>query len=84
MRAYRPTGGMASPADLERLAARRMAIELAARGIPTPTGAPWHAQTVIRAMRRADAALRGTSRPPVPELLSTPLRGGPVESSESG
>jgi len=37
--------------------ARRIASELATRGISTPSGSPWHAQTVIRAMRRADTAV---------------------------
>jgi DNA invertase Pin-like site-specific DNA recombinase len=35
------------------LSARRMAAELTARGILTPTGARWHAQTVIRVLDRA-------------------------------
>jgi DNA invertase Pin-like site-specific DNA recombinase len=34
------------------LSARQMAIELMARGVPTPSGARWHAQTVIRALDR--------------------------------
>lgn len=34
------------------LSARQMAKELIARGIPTPTGRKWHAQTVLRAMGR--------------------------------
>jgi DNA invertase Pin-like site-specific DNA recombinase len=36
------------------LSARAMAAELVARGVPTPTGAKWHAQTVLRAMGRMD------------------------------
>jgi hypothetical protein len=35
------------------MSARRMATELTARGIPTVTGARWHAQTVIRMLDRA-------------------------------
>jgi DNA invertase Pin-like site-specific DNA recombinase len=35
------------------MSARRMAVELTARGILTPTGARWHAQTVIRMLDRA-------------------------------
>jgi len=31
---------------------RQMAAELTARGIPTPTGARWHAQTVSRVLNR--------------------------------
>jgi DNA invertase Pin-like site-specific DNA recombinase len=34
------------------LTARKMAAELQARNIPTPTGAKWHAQTVLRALAR--------------------------------
>jgi DNA invertase Pin-like site-specific DNA recombinase len=49
------------------MSARRMAAELTARGIPTPTGARWHAQTVLRILGRAgssprlDDDTRGTS-----------------------
>jgi hypothetical protein len=35
------------------MSARQMAGELTARDIPTPTGARWHAQTVIRMLERA-------------------------------
>jgi DNA invertase Pin-like site-specific DNA recombinase len=35
-----------------RVSARRMAAELNTRGIQTPTGARWHAQTVIRMLDR--------------------------------
>jgi DNA invertase Pin-like site-specific DNA recombinase len=35
------------------MSARQMATELTARDIPTPTGARWHAQTVIRMLDRA-------------------------------
>src|SRR3954453_10118927 len=35
------------------LSARQIAAQLGLRGIPTPTGARWHAQTVIRMMDRA-------------------------------
>ena len=34
------------------ISARQMAVQLTARGIPTPTGARWHAQTVIRMLDR--------------------------------
>src|SRR5262245_21682936 len=34
------------------LSVRQIAAELMARGIPTPTGARWHAQTVSRALSR--------------------------------
>jgi DNA invertase Pin-like site-specific DNA recombinase len=34
------------------LSVRQMAAELTARGIPTPTGARWHAQTVSRVLNR--------------------------------
>jgi DNA invertase Pin-like site-specific DNA recombinase len=36
------------------LSARAMAAELVARGVPTPSGAKWHAQTVLRALARID------------------------------
>jgi DNA invertase Pin-like site-specific DNA recombinase len=36
------------------MSARQMAAELTARDIPTPTGARWHAQTVIRVLQRTD------------------------------
>jgi hypothetical protein len=35
------------------MSARAIAMELTARGIGTPTGARWHAQTVIRVLDRA-------------------------------
>ncbi len=35
------------------LSARQIAAQLTARGIPTPTGARWHAQTIIRMIDRA-------------------------------
>ena len=35
------------------MSARRMALELTSRGIPTPNGARWHAQTVLRMIDRA-------------------------------
>src|SRR5262249_48544278 len=35
------------------MSARRMAAELTARGIPTPTGARWHDQSIIRMIDRA-------------------------------
>jgi len=34
------------------LSARRMALELSAQGIGTPAGGRWHAQTILRVMRR--------------------------------
>ena len=34
------------------LSARRMAAELNRRGVETPTGRQWHAQTVMRIMHR--------------------------------
>jgi DNA invertase Pin-like site-specific DNA recombinase len=34
------------------MSARRMAAELAARGIATPSGSRWHAQSVLRMMER--------------------------------
>ena len=36
------------------MSARQMAAELTARDIPTPTGARWHAQTVIRVLQRTN------------------------------
>jgi DNA invertase Pin-like site-specific DNA recombinase len=38
--------------ELSKLSARGAAAELNARGVPTPTGAPWSAKTVIRARGR--------------------------------
>jgi len=35
------------------LSARQMAMELTARGISTPSGSRWHAQTVLRVIDRA-------------------------------
>lgn len=35
------------------MSARQMALQLTLRGIPTPTGGRWHAQTVIRMIDRA-------------------------------
>jgi Recombinase len=34
------------------MSAREMAAELAARGIATPNGGRWHAQSVLRMMER--------------------------------
>ena len=47
-------------AELKRagMSARQMAVELTARGIITPTGGRWHAQTVLRVLGRA-----GSRRP---------------------
>ena len=41
-------------AEMKRagLSARKMAEQMTARGIPTPTGAAWHAQTIIRMIDR--------------------------------
>jgi len=36
------------------MSARQMAVELTARGIPTPDGGRWHAQAVIRMIGRAE------------------------------
>jgi DNA invertase Pin-like site-specific DNA recombinase len=38
------------------MSARQMAVQLTARDIPTPTGARWHAQTVIRMLDRVSAS----------------------------
>jgi DNA invertase Pin-like site-specific DNA recombinase len=38
------------------LSAQRMAMELNCRQVPTPMGAKWHAQTVIRTLRRVSKA----------------------------
>jgi DNA invertase Pin-like site-specific DNA recombinase len=35
------------------MSARRIAAELTARGIPTPNGATWHSQSIIRMIARA-------------------------------
>src|SRR5262249_40221905 len=42
-------------AEMKRagLSARKMAAHMTARGISTPTGAAWHAQTVIRMLDRS-------------------------------
>jgi DNA invertase Pin-like site-specific DNA recombinase len=50
------------------MSARRMAAELTARGIATPSGGRWHAQTVLRIISRAGSATHtrrdnGTCRP---------------------
>jgi DNA invertase Pin-like site-specific DNA recombinase len=37
------------------MSARQMAAQLTLRGIPTPTGARWHAQTVIRMLNQSHA-----------------------------
>jgi DNA invertase Pin-like site-specific DNA recombinase len=42
-------------AELAGKSANAIAIELNARGVPTPTGSPWSAQTVIRVQRRLRA-----------------------------
>ena len=44
-------------AELAGRSANAIAIELNARGVPTPTGSPWSAKTVIRVQHR----LRGVS-----------------------
>jgi hypothetical protein len=38
------------------MSARRMAAELTTRGIATPSGGRWHAQTVLRMIDRAGSA----------------------------
>ncbi len=38
--------------ELRKLSARAAAVELNRRDVPTPTGAPWSAKTVIRARER--------------------------------
>ncbi len=43
-------------AELTGLSARAIAGELNARGIATPSGGRWHAETVIRVQRRLEAA----------------------------
>ena len=43
-------------AELAGLSARAIAAELNARGVATPSGARWHAETVIRVQRRLEAA----------------------------
>jgi DNA invertase Pin-like site-specific DNA recombinase len=42
--------------ELEGLSARAIATALNERGIPTPNGGPWYAQTVIRVQRRLGLA----------------------------
>jgi len=37
------------------MSARRMAAELMARNVPTPTGGKWHRATVLRALDRLPA-----------------------------
>jgi len=52
-------------AELAGLSARAAATELNARDVPTPTGAPWSAKTVIRVRERVDAirpTMKATSR----------------------
>jgi DNA invertase Pin-like site-specific DNA recombinase len=38
--------------ELQGLSARAAAVELNTRSVPTPTGAPWSAKTVIRVRKR--------------------------------
>ena len=40
--------------ELSHLSARGIAIELNRRGVPTPTGKPWSAVTVIKVQRRLE------------------------------
>jgi DNA invertase Pin-like site-specific DNA recombinase len=49
--------------ELTGLSARAAAIELNARRVPTPNGAAWHAQTVIRVRERL-----GLARPTAPVI----------------
>jgi hypothetical protein len=37
---------------LSSLSARAIAAELNTRGVPTPSGARWHTETVLRVQRR--------------------------------
>jgi DNA invertase Pin-like site-specific DNA recombinase len=39
--------------ELRNMSARAAATELNSRGVPTPTGAPWSAKTIIRVRERA-------------------------------
>ena len=43
-------------AELSSLSARAIAVELNKRGVETPTGARWHAGSVIRVLRRLKTA----------------------------
>ena len=43
--------------ELEGLSANAIARELNARKVSTPSGGPWHAQTVIRVQRRLKGAV---------------------------
>jgi hypothetical protein len=43
-------------AELAGKAANAIAAEQNKRGVPTPTGSPWSAKTVIRVLRRLEAA----------------------------
>jgi DNA invertase Pin-like site-specific DNA recombinase len=47
----RQLGPLLLAMQADGLSAQRMATELNSRQVPTPMGAKWHAQTVIRAMR---------------------------------
>jgi DNA invertase Pin-like site-specific DNA recombinase len=42
--------------ELSHLSANAIAAELNKRGVPTPTGSPWSAVTVIRVQKRLEAA----------------------------
>ena len=42
-------------AELSSLSARAIAAELNARGVATPSGARWHAETVLRVQRRLES-----------------------------
>jgi DNA invertase Pin-like site-specific DNA recombinase len=45
--------------ELSHLSARGIATELNRRGVPTPTGKPWSAVTVIKVQRRLTDFSRG-------------------------
>ena len=51
------------------LSARQIAAQLTARGIPTPSGARWHAQTVLRMIRRIAAAESQAGRISAPPVI---------------
>jgi Resolvase, N terminal domain len=47
-------GSVLRELEAARLSARGMAAEMNQRGVVTPVGGRWHAQTVIRAMQRLE------------------------------
>lgn len=48
-------------AELDGLSARQIAQHLTARGVPTPAGGRWHAQSVRRVLRRLSFDHQGTN-----------------------